>query len=113
MRFTVKRMGMVIQLKANKIKDYKRLHASVWPDVLKTIAKANIRNYTIFLREPENLLFGYWEYHGDDFEADSAKIASDPKTQEWWKITDALQIRMESSKPNEQWSMMDEVFHTD
>ena len=113
MRFTVKRMGMVIRLKANKIKDYKRLHASVWPDVLKTIAKANIRNYTIFLRGPENLLFGYWEYHGVDFEADSAKIASDPKTQEWWKITDALQIRMESSKPNEQWSMMDEVFHTD
>ena len=78
-----------------------------------TVAKTNIRKYTIFLREPENLLFGYWEYHGDDFEADSAKIASDPKTQEWWKITDALQIRMESSKPNEQWSMMDEVFHTD
>ena len=113
MRFTMKRMGMVIRLKANKIEDYKRLHISVWPDVLKTIAKANIRNYSIFLREPENLLFGYWEYYGDDFEADSAKIASDPKTQEWWKITDALQIRMESSKPNEQWSMMDEVFHTD
>ena len=109
----MKRMGMVIRLKANKIEDYKRLHASVWPDVLKTIAKANIRNYTIFLREPENLLFGYWEYHGDNFEADFAKIASDPKTQEWWKITDALQIRMESSEPNEQWSMMDEVFHTD
>ncbi len=109
----MKRMGMVIRLKANKIEDYKRLHASVWPDVLKTIAKANIKNYTIFLREPENLLFGYWEYHGDDFEADSAKIAFDPKTQEWWTITDALQIRMESSKPNEQWSMMDEVFHTD
>ena len=53
-------MGMVIRLKANKIEDYKRLHASVWPDVLKTIAKANIKNYTIFLREPENLLFGYW-----------------------------------------------------
>ena len=113
MRFTVKRMGMVIRLKANKIEDYKRLHTSVWPDVLKTIAKANIRNYTIFLREPENLLFGYWEYYGDDFEADFAKIASDSKTQEWWKITDALQIRMESSKPNEQWSMMDEIFHTD
>ncbi len=109
----MKRMGMVIRLKANKIEDYKRLHTSVWPDVLKTIAKANIRNYSIFLREPENLLFGYWEYYGDDFEADSAKIASDPKTQEWWKITDALQIRMESSKANEQWSMMDEVFHTD
>ena len=109
----MKRMGMVIRLKADKILEYKRLHADVWPDVLKTIAKANIKNYTIFLREPENLLFGYWEYHGIDFEADSAKIAADPRTQEWWKITDTLQIRMESSKANEQWSIMEEVFHTD
>ena len=41
------------------------------------------------------------------------KIAADPRTQEWWKITDSLQIRMESSKANEQWSIMEEVFHTD
>ena len=54
----MKRMGMVIRLKTDKIQEYKRLHADVWPDVLKTIAKANIKNYTIFLREPENLLFG-------------------------------------------------------
>ena len=109
----VKRMGMVIRLKADKIQEYKKLHADVWPDVLETIAKANIKNYTIFLREPENLLFGYWEYYGVDFEADSAKIAADPRTQEWWKITDPLQIRMESINPNEQWSIMEEVFHTD
>ena len=109
----VKRMGMVIRLKADKIQEYKKLHAIVWPDVLETIAKANIKNYTIFLREPENLLFGYWEYYGVDFEADLAKVAADPRTQEWWKITDSLQIRMESINPNEQWSIMEEVFHTD
>lgn len=109
----MKRMGMVIRLKADKIQEYKKLHADVWPDVLETIAKANIKNYTIFLREPENFLFGYWEYYGVDFEADSAKIAADPRTQEWWKITDSLQIRMESINPNEQWSIMEEVFHTD
>ena len=38
-----------------------------------------MRNYTIFLREPENLLFGYFEYHGQDWAADSAKMAADPK----------------------------------
>ena len=109
----MKRMGMVIRLKADKIQEYKKLHVDVWPDVLETIAKANIKNYTIFLREPENLLFGYWEYYGVDFKADSTKLAADPRTQEWWKITDSLQIRMESINPNEQWSIMEEVFHTD
>lgn len=109
----MKRMGMVIGIKPEKIEEYKRLHAETWPEVLETISKANIRNYTIFLREPENLLFGYWEYHGDDFEADSAKIAADTKTQEWWTYTDPCQIPMTSREDGEQWSMMEEVFHTD
>ena len=109
----MKRMGMVIGIRSEKIEEYKRLHADTWPEVLGTISKANIRNYTIFLREPENLLFGYWEYHGDDFEADAAKIAADPKTQEWWTYTDPCQIPMASREEGEQWSMMEEVFHTD
>ena len=109
----MKRMGMVIGIKPEKIEEYKRLHADTWPEVLETISRANIRNYTIFLREPENLLFGYWEYHGDDFEADAAKIAADPKTQEWWTYTDPCQIPMASREEGERWSMMEEVFHTD
>ena len=109
----MKRMGMVIGINPEKIDEYKRLHADTWPDVLEAISNANIRNYTIFLREPENLLFGYWEYHGDDFEADAAKIAADPKTQEWWTYTDPCQIPMTSRDGDEQWSMMEEVFHTE
>ena len=76
----MKRMGHVIGLKAEAIPEYKRLHADVWPQVLSTIAAANIRNYSIFLKEPENLMFAYWEYHGADFAADAAKMAADPVT---------------------------------
>ena len=61
---------MVIGVKAEKLDEYKKLHAAVWPGVLATISAANIRNYSIYLKEPENLLFGYWEYHGTDFAAD-------------------------------------------
>jgi L-rhamnose mutarotase len=45
--------------------------------VLDLISRCHIRNDTIFLREPENILFGTWEYHGTDFEADMAKMAAD------------------------------------
>ena len=68
---------MVIGIKAGKIDEYKALHAAVWPTVLAKLSAANVRNYTIFLREPENLLFGYWEYHGADYEADMRSIAAD------------------------------------
>ena len=109
----MKRMGMMIGIRPEKIDEYKRLHAAVWPDILKQIRDSNIRNYSIFLREPENLLFGYWEYHGTDFAADMARMADDPRTQEWWKLTDPCQTPLSSRSDAEQWSMMEEVFHED
>ena len=69
---------------AEVIAEYKRIHAAVWPEVLQAIADSNIRNYTIFLKEPENLLFAYWEYHGTDFAADLAKMADVPKMRDWF-----------------------------
>lgn len=109
----MQRMGMVIGVKPEMIAEYKRLHAAVWPEVLALISDCNIRNYTIFLREPENLLFGYWEYHGKDFSADMVKIAASPKNQEWWSFTIPCQQPLESRKEGEWWAMMEETFHLD
>eukprot|EP01034_Spumella_vulgaris_P034151 gene34151-42109_t len=81
----MERMGMVIGIDPGKIDQYKALHAAVWPQVLATLAAANVRNYTIFLREPENLLFAYWEYHGSDFDADMRSVAADPETRRWYR----------------------------
>lgn len=109
----MQRMGMVIGINPEKVAEYKSLHAAVWPEVLAQIATSNIRNYTIFLREPENLLFGYWEYHGDDLAADVEQMARDPKTREWWTLTDPCQSPLSSRAEGEQWAMMERVFHTD
>ncbi len=107
------RMGMCLKLKAEHVAEYKRLHAAVWPAVLARISASHIRNYSIFLKEPENLLFGYWEYHGTDFAADMAAIAADPATKEWWAVCVPCQEPFETRKPGEWWAMMDEVFHHD
>ncbi len=109
----MRRMGMVIGIKPEKIAEYRALHAAAWEGVLERIALSNIRNYTIFLREPENLLFGYWEYHGSDFAADSAAIAADPVTRDWWSHTDPCQEPLPSRGPDAWWAPMEEVFHTD
>ena len=109
----MQRMGMVIGLKPEKIDEYKALHANAWPEILEQISACNIRNYTIFLREPENLLFGYWEYHGTDFAADAARMAAHPKTKDWWALTDPCQEPLPSRADDEWWSMMEEVFHHD
>lgn len=109
----MQRMAMCIGLRAEKADQYRRLHVAVWPEVLATISACGIRNYSIFLKEPENLLFGYWEYHGEDFAADAARIAADPRTREWWTLTDPCQEPFQHRKPGEWWATMAEVFHHD
>ena len=76
----MQRMGHVIGIRADDIEEYRRLHAAAWPEVLARLAASNITNYSIFLRQPENLMFSYWEYVGTDFPADNAAIAADPAT---------------------------------
>ncbi|HVZ02312.1 MAG TPA: L-rhamnose mutarotase [Dongiaceae bacterium] len=109
----MQRYGMTIGLDPAHMAEYKRLHAAVWPEVLATIARCNIRNYSIFLREPENVMFAYFEYHGTDFAADMAKMAADPRTQEWWKLCGPMQRPLETRAKGEWWAAMDEVFHVD
>lgn len=109
----MERRAQIIRLKPEEIAEYKRIHAEVWPDVLRTIAACHIKNYSIFLREPENLLFAYFEYHGDDFKADMAKMAADETTQRWWKITDPMQEALSSAAEGEWWAPAELVFHTD
>lgn len=106
----MQRIGMVIGIRPERIAEYKRLHAAVWPDVLAMISACNIRNYSIFLREPENLLFSFFEYHGDDYAADMARMAADPKTQEWWSVCMPCQAPLETRKAGEWWTGMEEVF---
>ena len=107
----MKRFGQLIGLRPDKLEEYKAYHVKVWPEVLETIRKCHIHNYTIFHRQ--GLLFAYFEYHGADYAADMAKMAADPKTQEWWKIMMPLQEPLPGLGEGDWWAGMDEVFHTD
>jgi L-rhamnose mutarotase len=107
----MKRMGMMVRIRPQHIDEYKKAHAEVWPSVLAQIARSNIKNYSIFLREPENVLFAYFEYHGTDFAADMKRMADDPDTQRWWDIMKPLQEPLESRAEGDGWAMMDEVFY--
>ncbi len=56
------RIGVTIGIKDDKIEEYKKLHAKVWPEVLENLTELNFKNYSIYLHN--NMLFGYMEYHG-------------------------------------------------
>ena len=112
----MKRYGSIIGVRAEKLEEYKKLHAAVWPEVLRMIKRCNIKNYSIFLRRmPDGnyYLFSYFEYVGSDFKADMKKMADDPATQRWWKETDPCQQPLRETAAKKQiWTPMEEVFHT-
>ena len=81
----INKFGQIGKLKEEKIEEYERLHADVWPDVLKKISECNIRNYSIF--RFQSYVFSYFEYIGSDYEEDMRKMEADPVTREWWMHT--------------------------
>ena len=109
----MQRMAQIIQVRPEQIERYVEVHRDVWPEVLATIADCNIKNYSIFLRRPENLLFAYFEYVGEDFTADMARMAADPTTQQWWEVAMPLQEPLPTRGEGEWWAPTQEVFHLD
>lgn len=107
----MKRYGSVIKVKPEKLEEYKKLHAAVWPGVLKKIKECNISNYSIYYKD--GFLFSYFEYTGTDYDKDMARMAEDEETQRWWDVCKPCQQPLETRKDGEWWADMDEYFHLD
>jgi len=105
----MQRYGEVIKVKPEKLKEYKRLHDNIWPIIVEKIYNANIRNFSIFYRD--NYLFKYFEYIGDDFEADMEKLNNDSENLKWLACTDPCQIPVETAEKGEWWAPMELIFH--
>ena len=108
----MQRFGQVIGVKPEHLEAYTRLHADVWPEVLATIDDCNIHNYSIFVLG-DDTLFAYFEYVGEDFEGDMARMAADPKTQEWWDVCGPMQVPHPERAEGEWWMTLRKVFHQD
>ncbi|MBA3823085.1 MAG: L-rhamnose mutarotase [Ktedonobacterales bacterium] len=104
------RYGQVIGVKPDQIEAYEAIHRAVWPEVLATMTANNMRNYTIFRHA--TTLFAYFEYVGEDFAADMARIAADPATIRWWHLTDPLQEPF-PDRGTSWWTTLHPIFHLD
>ncbi|GLY70847.1 L-rhamnose mutarotase [Amycolatopsis taiwanensis] len=104
----MRRVAQVIRVKPEKLAEYVELHRAVPEPVLDRLRRSNIANYSIHLLGNE--LFSYFEYHGEDLDADLAAIAADEATQAWWRLTDPCQEPVPEARPGEWWASMDQVF---
>ncbi|HVO73806.1 MAG TPA: L-rhamnose mutarotase [Ignavibacteriaceae bacterium] len=107
---TSKRVGSLIKVRPEYEERYIILHRHTFPGVLDRIRKSNIRNYSIFLLN--GILFSYYEYIGNDYEADIKAIA-DSVTRDWWKLTDPMQEPLPTRKEGEWWAEMQQLICLD
>ena len=106
-----KRVGMVIGVRDDRAAEYRAVHADSHPGVRDLLARANMRNFSIFLdRLPDGklYLFGYYEYVGDDYEADMAALDSEPRNREWIALTAPMQLPLPGQAG---WKVMEEVYY--
>jgi len=97
---SVKRVGIVIGIHPDHIEEYKRLHTDDNPGVRDLLNQYHLHNFSIFLTEIDGKWyeFGYYEYSGNEFDADMAKLANEPRNIEWLKICDPMQIPLPGEK---------------
>jgi L-rhamnose mutarotase len=106
----LKRIGQVIELKAECITEYKRVHADGHPGVRDLLSKYGLRNFSIFLREVfgRHLLFLYGEYEGSDFAGDMARLCAEERDVAWHLQCDPMQLSVGGSPG---WSDMECVYY--
>ncbi|MFF5359829.1 L-rhamnose mutarotase [Streptomyces scabiei] len=84
----MKRIAQTIRLRPERREEYLALHAAVWPGVEAALRRAHIRNYSIFLHG--DALFAYFEYHGEDFDADPCQEPWPDRgdSRQWTELTE-------------------------
>ena len=72
-----------MKLFAGKEEEYKKRHDAIWPELVALLKENGIKEYSIFLDEKTNILFGVLEI--DDPNA-LDKLPSSPVMQKWWSF---------------------------
>jgi L-rhamnose mutarotase len=102
----VYRVGFVMQLKPGNEAIYRQKHAEIWPEMVETLHRYGIHNYTIFRRELT--LFAYYEC---DDPAQTRGQRDDPVVRRWWQM---MAPYMDYNADGTPWSEpIEEVFHLD
>ncbi len=112
---SVSRFGQVAMINPENVAKYQKLHAAAWPEVVAGLKAHKIGNYSIFLKELEEgkpFLFGYFEYGGQDFDGDMAKMMENPTVQKW-EDTAGGECLVDQSADGKGiwWVDMEEVFY--
>ena len=103
----MQRVGFLIQVRQEKLEEYKRIHAEVWPDLLDELRAAGMRNYSLWLR-PDGLEFGYLEC--DDWDAACRYLDASEVHSRWQEAMQEFLLTPPGSQGGQPIQMLEQVF---
>lgn len=100
--------GFKMKLYAGMAAEYEKRHNALWDEMKEMIHEYGGKNYTIFLDEQTNVLFGYIEIESEELWDKSAETEI---CQKWWEYMSDI---METNDDNSPVSIpLKNVFHLD
>ena len=104
----MQRICFVLQVRPERLEEYKARHRRVWPEMLAALRETGRNNYSLFLR-PDGLLVGYLET--EDFERARAGMAGRDVNQRWQKEMAGFFLQPAGVLPDRAMEPLEEVFH--
>jgi L-rhamnose mutarotase len=102
------RVCFLLQVRPDRLAEYRRRHAAVWPEMRAALSAAGWRNYSLFLRD-DGLLVGYLEC--EDFDAARAAMDGTEVNARWQAQMQGFFEELDGRRPDERMRPLEEVFH--
>lgn len=104
----MERVCFLLKVRPERLDEYKRRHASVWPEMLDALRETGWGNYSLFLR-PGGLLVGYFET--PDLQRALAGMAARDVNARWQRDMAPFFEDLGDRRPDEGFERLEEVFH--
>ena len=104
----MQRICFVLQVKPERLKEYKERHQQVWPEMKAALRETGWGNYSLFLRE-DGLLVGYLET--EDFERARAGMVAREVNERWQREMADFFVQAPEVLPDRAMRPLEEVFH--
>ncbi len=102
----MKRFGFKMKMKPGCREEYIKRHNEIWPELAALIKAGGVSDYSIFLDEETNILFGVQKVSG---EQSSQDMGVQPVVARWWEYMKDI---METNPDNSPVTIpLEEVFY--
>lgn len=106
----MERVCFLLKVRPDRIEEYKRRHAAVWPEMLDALRETGWHNYSLFLRD-DGLLVGYFET--PSLQAALDGMAAREVNERWQREMAPFFEALDGRRPDESFLRLAEVFHLD